>query len=139
MVNFYSKFIPKFAEHATPLNSLRKKGAMFNWGKEQQEAFEFLNQAITSSPVLRTADFSKTFILQTGAFNAVLGAVLSQEIDGQRQPIAFASRALTHQERKASSVYELEWLAVIFGTDKFKQFLKRQEFLLETDNLTLSW
>jgi len=65
------------------------------------------------------ADFSKQFTLQTDASGVALGAVLSQEIDGVRQPVAYASRTLSHQERKASSIYELGCLAVLFGTEKF--------------------
>jgi hypothetical protein len=64
---------------------------------------------------------------------------LSQEVDGVRQPIAYVSRTLTAHERKASSVYELERLAVLFGTDKFRRYLEHREFLLETDNQALSW
>jgi hypothetical protein len=85
------------------------------------------------------ADFGKKFILQTDASGVALGAVLSQEVDGVRQPIAYASRTLTAQERKASSIYELECLAVLFGTDKFRRYLENREFLLETDNQALSW
>jgi hypothetical protein len=68
-----------------------------------------------------------------------LGAVLLQESDGVRLPIAYASRTLSPQERKASSTYELECLAVLFGTDKFRKYIEHQEFLLETDNQALSW
>jgi hypothetical protein len=63
------------------------------------------------------ADFGKKFILQTDASGVALGLVLSQENDGFQQPIAFASRTLTNQERRASSTYELECLAVLFGTE----------------------
>jgi hypothetical protein len=139
MVNFYQKFIPNFARIAAPLNALRKKGAVFSWGPEQQKAFAELKRAISQPPVLRMADFSRKFILQTDASGTALGAVLSQEIDGCRQPIAYASRTLTAQERRASSAYELECLAVLFGIDKFRQYLEHAEFLLETDNQALSW
>jgi hypothetical protein len=64
---------------------------------------------------------------------------LSQQVDGVRQPVAYASRALTEQESKAYSIYELECLAVLFGTDKFRKFLEHREFLLETDNQAFSW
>jgi transposase InsO family protein len=139
MTNFYHKFIPDFAGIAAPLNKLRRKGEAFKWEKEQQEAFEALKKAIAQPPVLGMADFNRKFILQTDASGVALGAVLSQEIQGVRQPIAYASRALTAQERKASSIYELECLAVVFATDKFLKYLEHQEFILETDNQALSW
>ena len=80
MVNFYHKFIPCLADLAAPLNALRKKGARFVWGTEQ-ESFEQLKQAIAQPPLLRMADFSKTFIVQTDARGVALGAVLSQGFD----------------------------------------------------------
>jgi len=124
---------------AAPLNALRKKGVKFAWGQEQQEAFEALIQAISQPPVLRMADFSEKFILQTDASGVALGAVLSQECDGVRQPIAYASRALSAQECKASTTCELECLAVHFGTEKFRKYVEHKEFILETDNQALSW
>lgn len=139
MANFYRKFIPNVAELAAPLNKLRQKGASFVWGNEQQLAFESLKEAIMSPPVLRMPDFTKPFILQTDASSVAIGAVLSQEVDGTRQPVAFASRTLSPSEKKASTVYELECLAVVFGMDKFRQYLEHSEFLLETDNQALSW
>ena len=48
------------------------------------------------------------------------GAVPSQESNGVRQPIAYASRALSAQGPKASSIYEMECLAVLFVTEKFR-------------------
>jgi hypothetical protein len=85
------------------------------------------------------ADFGKQFIVQTDASNVALGAVLLQEVDGIRQPIANASRTLSAQEHKASSIYELECLGVLFATEKFRKYIEHQEFVLETDNQALSW
>ena len=71
--------------------------------------------------------------------SVALRAVLSQVVDGARQPVAFVSRTLTQQEKK-SSVYELECLAVVYALDKFKRFLEHADFLLETDNnQAISW
>jgi hypothetical protein len=139
MVNFYHKFIPRLADVATPVNAVRKKGARYVWGQQQQEAFGTLKLAISQPPVLRMADFSERFILQTDASGVALGAVLSQDRDGVRQPIAYASRTLSAQERKASSIYDLECLAVLFATEKFRKYIEHQEFILETDNQALSW
>jgi hypothetical protein len=131
MVNFYHKFIPNLADLAAPLNMLRKKGTHFKWGPEQN--------ALAQPPVLRMADFKNKFILQTVASVVAPGAVLSHETDGVRQPIAYASRTLSAQERKVSSIHELECLAVLFGTENFLKYLEHQEFILETDNQKLSW
>jgi hypothetical protein len=76
MVNFYHKFIPRLADVAAPLIALLKQGVKFVWGKDQQEAFEALKQAISQPPVLRMADFSRKFILQTDTSCVALGAVL---------------------------------------------------------------
>ena len=103
------------------------------WGQEQQEAFDALKRAISRLPVLGMANFSEKFTVQTDASGVALGAVLSQECNGVRQPIAYASRTLSAQERKAST-YELECLAVPFGTEKFRKYIERQDFILETDN-----
>jgi len=65
--------------------------------------------------------------------------VLSQERNGVRQPIVYASRTLSAQEPKASSTYELECLAVLFGTEKFHKYIEHQDFIFETDNQALSW
>ncbi len=139
MINFYRRFIPNIAELAAPLNSLRKKGVKFEWGESQRKAFELLKEAIMQPPVLAMPDFQRKFVLQTDASSMAIAAVLSQEVDGIRQPIAFASRTLSPCEKKSSSVYELECLAVVFGINKFRRFLEHKEFLLETDNQALSW
>jgi hypothetical protein len=101
MVNFYHKFIPNLADLAAPLKMLRKKSLRFKWGPEQQKSLEALKQAIAQPPVLRMADFNNRFIFQTDASGVALAAVLSQETDGVRQPIAYASLTLSAQERKA--------------------------------------
>ena len=75
MVNFYHKFIPTLADVASPLNAVRKKGIKSVWSQVLQDTFESLERAISQPPVLRMADFSKKFILQTDASGVALGVV----------------------------------------------------------------
>ena len=138
MVNYFRKFIPEFSRIAEPLNNLRKKDVKFRWEEAQQEAFDSLKRALISPPVLAVPNFQERFILQTDASATALAAVLLQESSGSRRAVAYASRTLTFQERKYST-YELEALAVLFGTEKFKFYLEHSEFSLETDNKALSW
>jgi hypothetical protein len=99
----------------------------------------FSNVLLHTQLYCRWQIFSQKFILKTDASGLALGAVLLQEKNGDRLPIAHVSRALTAQECKASSTYELEWLAVLFGTDKFRKYVEHQDFILETENQSLSW
>jgi hypothetical protein len=135
-VHFYRYFIPRL-DVAAALNALHKKSVKSVWGKEQNDACEALKPAISLSPVLRIADFSKTFILQTDASSVALCAMLSQKNDGVRQATAYDSRTLSAQKRKVSSTYELERLAVVFGTE-FRKYIEHQEFIVETDNQALT-
>jgi len=74
MTKFYHKFIPHFAYVAAPLNALRKNGVKFKWDTRQKYAFDTLKKLISQPPVLRMADFTKPFILQTDANGVALGA-----------------------------------------------------------------
>jgi hypothetical protein len=117
---------------AAPLDHLRKKGVKFVWAYEQK-AFYDLKSPIMNQTVLAMADFSRRFVLQTDSSSSAVAAVLLQDFDEGRRPIAFASRTLSDQERKFST-YELETLAVLFGVEKFRMYLEHVEFDLETDN-----
>lgn len=44
LCNYYRKFVPAFAELASPLHSLLKKGATFLWTDEHQDAFTQLKE-----------------------------------------------------------------------------------------------
>lgn len=138
MVGYFHKFIPNFAEIAAPINALRKKNVKFIWKEEHANAFEKLKKAITTPPILMTADFSKKFVLQTDGSSTAIAAVLCQEIDNILKPIAYASRKLTQQECKYST-YEIECLAAIWGMERFRFYLAHNKFLLLTDNSALSY
>lgn len=138
MTNYFRRFVPNFAQLAAPLNELRRKGAHFVWGEAQEAAFCALKTAIANPPVLGVPDFARRFVVQTDASNSGISAVLLQETEEGRQPLAYASRRLTGTETKYS-VYECEALAVLFALEKFRFFLEHREFDLETDNQALSW
>ena len=54
--NFYRRFIEGFAKKARPLNDLTWKDTKWNWGTEQQNAFQSLKEAFISSPILTLWD-----------------------------------------------------------------------------------
>jgi len=51
-VNFYRRFIRNFSEIAHPLHALTRKSKNWSWGTAEQQAFDVLKNAITSTPTL---------------------------------------------------------------------------------------
>lgn len=118
--------------------SLQKKGKDFAGGEECQEAFQQLKRSLTIAPVLAYPDPKKPFILDTDASDVGIGAVLSQEEGGLERVVAYASRALTKQERKYATTKK-ELLSVVTFTKYFKHYLLGREFVLRTDHSSLRW
>ena len=73
LVNYLSKFLRKLSELGKPLRRLTHKDIEWRWSKEQEEAFERVKHAVTSTPVLRY--FSSTLPVegQGDAFSSGIG------------------------------------------------------------------
>jgi hypothetical protein len=82
----------------------KKEPKEWQWGPEQDQAFEALKTALTSPPLLSYPDFSKPFIVRTDASTTGLGAVLCQDQGDKAGPnvIAYASRSLKPSEKHYS-------------------------------------
>ena len=98
MVGHFRQFIVHFACLARPLNNhlegntskLKAYKVVLSW--KAKEAFNLLKQALLKAPVLRFANYSKPFVLETDASSDGFGAVLLQEgEDGKLHPIAYRS------------------------------------------------
>jgi len=138
LASYYRRFVRGFAEIARPLHQLTEKGRRFKWTEACHTAFEQLKLSLMSAPVLIYPDPSKTFILDTDASDAGIGAVLSQEEEGCEHVIAYASRALTKQERKYAATKK-ELLSMVTFIRHFKHYLLGKEFVLRTDHNSLRW
>ena len=106
--NYYRKFIPQFAETAAPLQRMFKKHAKFQWGDEQELAFQILKKRLSEQPLLKVFDDSGTIVLDTDASKVGIGGVLQQfDKDGNLRPIAYYSRSVRGHELNYT-VSELE-------------------------------
>lgn len=66
-----------------------------------------LKQALVTSPVLATSDFTKTFTVECDASSTGLRAILMQD----QRPIAYFSKAIS-DKNLAKSTYEKEMMAL---------------------------
>ena len=72
-----------------------------------------MKECLTTAPVLAFPDFNKTFILDTDASDAGIGAMLSQlDDENKERVIAYATRTLSKPERQYC-VTRKELLSVI--------------------------
>jgi len=130
--NFYCRFIENFAKMSKPLSDLTKKDCTWNWGIEQQNAFEALKKTFTMAPVLRIPNDEDPFKLSTDASNFATGAVLSQK-DMQTNlwhPVAFFSKSLDVHERNYK-IYDKKLLAVIRGLEEYRHHLEGHPHKIE--------
>ena len=140
LCGYYRKFIPNFATISVPLTDLTKKQMpnKLRWGELQEDAFRVLKEKISSEPVLLLPDLSREFILRTDASSTGLGAVLLQEHEGIKRPVAYASRKLFNRERNYS-VIEREALGLVWAIHKFSAYLYGKAFVVETDHRPLTY
>ena len=138
LASYYWKFHRGFADIARPLHKTCEKNSKFAWTDECQVAFEKLKEALTSAPILSYPKVGCKFILDSDASGSAVGAVLSQEQDGQEHVIAYMSKSLNKHEQ-LYCVTRKELLAVVTSLRVFHSYLYGQEVLLRTDNAAVSW
>ena len=79
----------------------------------------------TSTSVVAYYDPTKKTILSTDASSYGLGAVLLQEENGIKKPIAFASRSMASTEQRYAQI-EKEALATTWAFEKLNDYILRK-------------
>ena len=118
MSQYLAKFLPQLSDLTKPLRELTHKEVEWVWDQLQERAFKQLQEAITSTPVLRYYNLAEDVTIQCDASQAGLGAALMQG----GQPVAYASRALTDTETRYAQI-EKELLAIVFACNKFDAYI----------------
>jgi hypothetical protein len=139
MATYYCRFLDHYSHVKKPLTDLTKKDDGFDWGDDQQAAFDDIKQMLTSVPVLRNPHWTRPFILHTDWSKAGVGACLSQvDDDGHEYAVAYASRMNSMAESSLCS-YEGEVSAVVYAVQRFRYYLWGARFSLITDCKAMSW
>lgn len=139
-IGYYRRFIRMFSEIAQPISSLLSKGTTYTWGKEQQQAFEALKEAVSKEPTLILPDPSQPYVVTTDASGFAVGAVLQQDHGHGLQPIAYLSKKMLPAERNYP-VHEQELLAIVVALRSWRHYLHGSHFriIVKSDHKSLQY
>ncbi|GJY89631.1 putative reverse transcriptase domain-containing protein [Tanacetum coccineum] len=90
LAGYYRRFIEGFSLITKPLTKLTKKDKKYEWGKEEEEAFQTLKQKLYSAPILAFDRSMEDFMVYCDASLKGYEAVLIQ----REKVIAYASQQL---------------------------------------------
>nr|GFC36838.1 reverse transcriptase domain-containing protein [Tanacetum cinerariifolium] len=118
LAGYNQRFIEGFSLIAKPLTKLTQKNKTYEWGKEEEEAFQLLKDKLCSAPILALPRGSKDFVVYCDASLKGYGAVLMQ----REKVIAYASQQLrTHEENYMT--HDLELGVIVFTLRLWRHYL----------------
>lgn len=139
MVNFYRRCVPHAAHDQAVLNQYLKDSRKndqrpITWTAEATAAFEKCNLA--NATLLVHPKEGAYLFLTTDASNTAVSATLEQEVEGNRQPLAFFSKKLSQAECKYST-YDHELLAIYKSIKAVKDIVEGRKLTIQTDHKPL--
>ncbi|GKA28494.1 putative reverse transcriptase domain-containing protein [Tanacetum coccineum] len=126
------RFIENFSKIAKSLTILTQKCKTFDWGEEQELAFQTLKDKLCNAPVLALPDGPEDFVVYCDASGIGLGCVLMQ----RGKVIAYASRQLKIHEENYTT-HDLELGAVVFALKIWRHYLYGTKSVIYTDHKSL--
>ncbi|GKA02233.1 putative reverse transcriptase domain-containing protein [Tanacetum coccineum] len=132
LAGYYRRFIENFSKIAKSLTILTQKCKTFDWGEEQELAFQTLKDKLCNAPVLALPDGPEDFVVYCDASGIGLGCVLMQ----RGKVIAYASRQLKIHEKNYTT-HDLELGAVVFALKIWRHYLYGTKSVIYTDHKSL--
>ncbi|GJU34923.1 putative reverse transcriptase domain-containing protein [Tanacetum coccineum] len=128
------RYIEGFSLIAKPLTKLTQKNKRFEWGADEDEAFQKLKQDLCTAQILALPEGPDDFVIYCDASLKGYGAVLMQ----RDKVIAYASRQLkTHEENYTT--HDLELGAVVFALRLWRHYLYGTKCVVYTDHKSLQY
>ncbi|GKB82185.1 putative reverse transcriptase domain-containing protein [Tanacetum coccineum] len=132
LAGYYRRFIENFSKIAKSLTILTQKSKTFDWGEEQELAFQTLKDKLCNAPVLALPNGPEYFVEYCDALGIGLGCVLMQ----RGKVIAYASRQLKIHEENYTT-HDLELGAVVFALKIWRHYLYGTKSVIYTDHKSL--
>nr|GEW35340.1 hypothetical protein [Tanacetum cinerariifolium] len=111
-----------------------EKCKTFDWGEEQELAFQTLKDKLRNAPILALLKGPKYFAVYCDASGIGLGCVLMQ----RGKVIAYVSRQLKIHEKNYTT-YDLELGAVVFALKIWRNYLYGTKSVIYTDHKSLQY
>ncbi|GJY78240.1 putative reverse transcriptase domain-containing protein [Tanacetum coccineum] len=132
LAGYYCRFIESFSKIAKPLTILTQKCKTYDWGEEQENAFQTLKDKLCNAPILALPNGPEDFVVYCDASGLGLGCVLMQK----GKVIAYVSRQLKIHEKNYTT-HDLELCAVVFALKIWRHYLYRTKSVMYTDHKSL--
>ncbi|GKA65060.1 putative reverse transcriptase domain-containing protein, partial [Tanacetum coccineum] len=129
---YYRRFIENFSKIVKSLTILTHKCKTFDWGEEQELAFQTLKDKFCNAPILALLDRPEDFVVYCDASRIGLGCVLMQ----RGKVIAYASRQLKIHEKNYTT-HDLELGAVVFALKIWIHYLYGTKSVIYTNHKSL--
>ncbi|KAL7672554.1 hypothetical protein ACOME3_007438 [Neoechinorhynchus agilis] len=135
LANFHAKFVANFQSRCAPLYELvNVPKSKWIWNSEHKHAFLCVKEALKRPERLVTYSNKLPLVLMCGASERGLGAAFFHDMGADKvEPIGYASRLLNEAEKHYVPI-EREPLSIVFGIEKFHQYLFGRSFVLKTDH-----
>ncbi|GKD44102.1 reverse transcriptase domain-containing protein [Tanacetum coccineum] len=134
LVGYYRRFIEGFSLISKPLTNLTQKNKKYEWGKEEEEAFQTLKQKLCSAPILALPEGTEDFVVYRDTSLKGYGAMLMQ----REKVIAYASRQFKVHEDNYTT-HDLELGAVVFALRLWRHYLYGTKYVVFTDHKSLQY
>jgi len=122
--NFYRRFIQDYSQITTPFTRLTRKEVEWEWGDEQQVAFEAFKTAMMTEPILQHFDPERPVTVETDTSDYAIGGICSQpDQNGILHPMAYYSWKLKDPERNYD-IHDKELLVIIDALRKWDTYCK---------------
>ncbi|GKB74204.1 reverse transcriptase domain-containing protein, partial [Tanacetum coccineum] len=132
LIGYYRRFIEYFSKIAKLLTVLTQKSKTFDWGEEQECAFQTLKDKLCNAHVLALPNGLEDFVVYCDASGIGLGCVLMQ----RGKVIAYKSRQLKIHEKNYTT-HDLELGAVVFALKIWRHYLYGIKSVIYTDHKSL--
>nr|GEU62542.1 DNA-directed DNA polymerase [Tanacetum cinerariifolium] len=120
LAKYYCRFIKDFSKIAKPLTVLTQKCKTFDWGEEQENAFQTLKDKLCNAHVLAPPHGPEDFMVYCDASGLGLGCLLMQRGKGKKSVISTNHKSLQHNfSQKELNMRQRHWTELVIMTVKF--------------------